>query len=112
MNRILNGEEIEMTDEEIQALEQSRAQMWDLDNFTTQLSSAFDAKFETYWKEKGYFDLHDLNNHSVDTQSKYHTEALSLIRWANNAWEDAISDINEQSNIQEIINSLAPYQNG
>lgn len=83
---------------------------FDIDAFVEQLSVSFDAKFETYWKAKGYFDLHDLNNHSVDTQSKYHTEALSLIRWANNAWEAAIADIDEQSNIQEIINSLQVYE--
>lgn len=109
MNRILNGEEIEMTDEEIQALEQSRAQMWDLDNFTTQLSSAFDAKFETYWKEKGYENLTDLVSHEANPNSPHYTEALSLIQWAHEQWEVAITNINENSNIEEIINSLEIY---
>jgi hypothetical protein len=110
MNRILNGEEIEMTDEEIQALEQSRAQMWDLDNFTTQLSSAFDAKFETYWKAKEYSDLHDLNSHVANPNSPHHTEALALIQWSHEQWELAVANIDEQSNIQEIINSLQVYE--
>ena len=110
MKRILNGVEIEMTQEEIQALEQSRAQMWDLDNFTTQLSSAFDAKFETYWSAKGYTDISDLLSHAANHNSVYHTEALSLIQWSHNEWEAAIADIDEQSNIEEIINSLQPFK--
>jgi len=83
-----------------------------LQHVTQLLSDALDAKFEAYWKEKGYSDLHDLNSHAANHNSVYHAEALSLIQWSHDEWEAAIADIDEQSNIQEIINSLAPYQNG
>ena len=77
---------------------------------TKQLSQAFDAKFETYWKAKGYSDLSDLNSHSVDTKSIHHQEALSLIRWSNSSWEIAVSGLNENSNIDEIINNLPIFE--
>jgi hypothetical protein len=112
MKRLLNGQEIEMTEEEIQALEQSRLQAWDLNNFIKELSLAFDIKFETYWKEKGYENLTDLVSHEANPNSPHYTEALSLIQWAHEQWEVAITNINENSNIEKIINSLAPYQNG
>jgi hypothetical protein len=77
---------------------------------TKKLSEAFEAKFETYWKSKGYSDLSDLNGHSIDISSIYNQEALSLIRWSNRNWEIAVSGLNENSNIQEIINGLELYQ--
>ena len=109
MKRLLNGQEVEMTEEEIQALEQSRLQVLDLNNFIKELSLAFDIKFETYWKAKGYTDISDLLSHAANTNSVYHSEALSLVQWSHNEWEAAISDLDEASNIEEIINGLEPY---
>jgi len=77
---------------------------------TKLLSDAFDAKFEAYWKEKGYSDLHDLNSHVANPNSQHHTEALALIQWSHEQWELAVANIDEQSNIQEIINSLQVYE--
>jgi len=77
---------------------------------TRLLSDAFDAKFESYWKEKGYSDLHDLNSHVANPNSQHHTEALALIQWSHEQWELAVANIDEQSNIQEIINSLQVYE--
>ena len=110
MKRLLNGQEVEMTEEEIQALEQSRIVQWNEASFLSDLSLAFDAKFEEYWKAKRYFDLNDLNSHAANHNSVYHAEALSLIQWSHDEWEAAIADIDEQSNIQEIINSLQVYE--
>jgi len=81
-----------------------------LQHVTKLLSDAFDAKFETYWKAKGYTDLNDLNSHAANTNSVYNTEALSLIQWSHDEWEAAIADIEEQSNIEEIINGLESYE--
>jgi hypothetical protein len=82
---------------------------WNLEFITPQLSAAFDIKFETYWKAKGYTDTTDLLSHAANPDSVYHSEALSLIQWSHNEWEAAIADIDENSNIEEIINSLEPY---
>ena len=76
---------------------------------TKKLSVAFDAKFETYWKAKGYTDISDLLSHAANPESVYHSEALSLVQWSHNEWEAAIADLDENSNIQEIINGLEPY---
>lgn len=84
--------------------------VWNESAFIAQLSAAFDAKFETYWKAKGYTDLNDLNSHAANTNSVYNTEALSLIQWSHDEWEAAIADIEEQSNIEEIINGLESYE--
>ena len=77
---------------------------------TKKLSVAFDAKFETYWKAKGYTDISDLLSHAANPESVYHSEALSLVQWSHNEWEAAIADLDENSNIQEIINGLEPYE--
>jgi hypothetical protein len=84
--------------------------VWNESAFIAQLSAAFDAKFETYWSAKGYTDISDLLSHAANHNSVYHAEALSLIQWSHNGWEAAIADIDEQSNIQEIINSLQPFE--
>ena len=78
--------------------------------FIAQLSSAFDAKFETYWMAKGYTDTTDLLSHAANHNSVYHAEALSLIQWSHDEWEAAIADIDENSNIEEIIDSLQPFE--
>lgn len=77
---------------------------------TKKLSVAFDAKFEMYWKAKGYTDTSDLLSHAANTNSVYHSEALSLVQWSHNEWEAAIADLDEASNIEEIINGLEPYE--
>lgn len=110
MKRILDGVEVEMTNKEIAEFEQSRVIQFSIESFTQELVSAFDAKFEAYWKAKGYSDLSDLNSHSVDTKSIHHQEALSLIRWSNSSWEIAVSGLNENSNIDEIINNLPIFE--
>lgn len=74
------------------------------------LSQAFDAKFETYWKAKGYTDINDLLSHAANAESVFYSEALSLIQWSHDEWEAAVADIDETSNIEDIINSLTPYQ--
>lgn len=73
------------------------------------LIDAFDAKFKEYWSAKGYSDFDDLNSHIANKQSPYHFEALSLIQWSHRQWEVAIYELDEQSNIDEIINNLEPY---
>lgn len=73
------------------------------------LIDAFDAKFKEYWSAKGYSDFDDLNSHIANKQSPYHFEALSLIQWSHRQWEVAIYELDEQSNIEEIINGLEPY---
>lgn len=110
MKRILDGVEVEMTNKEIAEFEQSRVIQFSIESFTQELVSAFDAKFETYWKAKGYSDLNDLLSHAANTESVYHTEALSLIQWSHDQWDAAIADVDESSNIEDIINSLTPYQ--
>ena len=109
MKRLLNGQEIEMTETEIAELQASRAVVFNEDLFIQELSAAFDAKFETYWKAKGYTDISDLLSHAANTNSVYHSEALSLIQWSHANWEIAMSGLSENSNIEEIINSLEIY---
>lgn len=81
-----------------------------LKHVTKLLSDAFDAKFEAYWRAKGYSDLHDLNSHAANHNSLYHEEALMLIEWSHEQRELAVANIDVQSNIQEIINSLQPFE--
>jgi len=109
MKRILNGVEIEMTEFEITEFEQSRLVQLNIELFTQELSAAFDAKFAFYWRAKGYVDLSDLLSHAANPNSVYHAEALSLIQWSHDEWEAAIADIDENSNIEEIINGLETY---
>ena len=109
MKRILNGVEIEMTESEITEFEQSRLVQFNIELFTQELSAAFDAKFAFYWRAKGYVDLSDLLSHAANPNSVYHAEALSLIQWSHDEWEAAIADIDESSNIDEIINGLETY---
>ena len=109
MKRILNGVEIEMTEFEITEFEQSRLVQFNIELFTQELSAAFDAKFAIYWRAKGYVDLSDLLSHAANPNSVYHAEALSLIQWSHDEWEAAIADIDESSNIDEIINGLETY---
>ncbi len=75
-----------------------------------EVSDAFDLHFERMWRAKGYTSFDDLNSHAANANSVYNTEALSLIQWSHDEWEAAIADIDEQSNIQEIINSLQVYE--
>lgn len=75
-----------------------------------EVSDAFDLHFERMWRAKGYTSFDDLNSHTNNTESQYHQEALSLIKWAHDEWEAAIADIEEQSNIEEIINGLESYE--
>jgi hypothetical protein len=84
--------------------------VFDIESFTNELSTAFDAKFETYWKAKGYSDINDLLSHAANPDSVCHAEALSLIQWSHNEWEAAIADINENTNIEEIINNLSVFE--
>lgn len=81
-----------------------------LDYVTKLLSDAFDKKFAEYWKAKGYENLTDLISHEANPNSIYHAEALSLVQWSHEQWDLAIANINEQSNIQDIINSLDAYE--
>lgn len=75
------------------------------------LSDAFDKRFEAEWKGKGYPDLNDLLSHAANPNSVYHSEALSLVQWSHNEWEAAVADLDENSNIEDIINNL-PIYNG
>lgn len=109
MKRLLNGQEIEMTNAEVSEFESSRVFVFNEALFTQELSAAFDAKFETHWKAKGYTDTSDLLSHAANPESVYHSEALSLVQWSHNEWEAAIADLDEASNIEEIINGLEPY---
>lgn len=85
--------------------------VFDANVFKSQLSDAFDAKFETYWKAKGYTDMFDLLSHAANPESIYNSEALSLLQWSQVNWEVAITGINEQSNIETIIKNLQPHNN-
>lgn len=84
--------------------------VFDIELFINQLSNAFDLKFETYWKAKGYTDISDLLSHAANPDSVYQIEALSLVKWSHTNWEISVSGLNENSNIQEIINGLEPYE--
>lgn len=106
MKRILDGQEVEMTEEEIQSFEQSRLQQWDRKFSLSMLSLHFDEKFKTYWSAKGYENLTDLISHESNDTSPHHQEALQLVRWWHDTWELISSDLNEQSDIEQIINSL------
>ncbi len=75
------------------------------------LSDAFDKRFESEWKGKGYSDLNDLLSHAANPNSVYHSEALTLVQWSHNEWEAAVADLDENSNIEDIINNL-PIYNG
>jgi len=110
MKRILDGVEIEMTESEIAEFEQSRVEPFNAEKFKQNLSVAFDAKFETYWKAKGYTDLSDLLSHAANPDSVYNTEALSLLQWSHSSWEIAVNGLDENSNIETIINSLPDYE--
>jgi len=82
---------------------------WNAEAFKKQLSDVFDAKFETYCSAKGYIDMFDLLSHGANPYSQYHLEALSLLNWWHTEWNDITQNINEQSNIEDIINNLNPY---
>lgn len=71
-----------------------------------EVSDAFDLHFERMWRAKGYTSFDDLNSHTNNTESQYHQEALSLIKWAHTAWENAVVDLNENSDVQAFIQSL------
>lgn len=109
MQRLLNGQLIEMTEQEIAELEVSRIAPFNEQVFHQNLSIAFDAKFETYWRGKGYEGMEDLLSHASNTYSQYHLEALSLLNWWHTEWQEATQGINEQSNIEEILNNIEPY---
>ncbi len=109
MKKIVDGKEVEMNEEEIQALEQSRFQQWDRKFSLSMLSLHFDEKFKTYWSEKGYENLTDLISHEANPNSIYHAEALSLVQWSHEQWEIAAAQLNENSDIEQIINSLQEY---
>jgi len=87
----------------------SALNVWSEQSFIAQLSTAFDAKFETKWKAKGYTDMSDLLSHAANQYSPYNLEALSLLNWWHTEWQEATQGINEQSNIEEILNNLEPY---
>lgn len=110
MKRLLNGQEIEMTNAEVSEFESSRVFVFNEALFTQELSAAFDLKFETYWKAKGYTDISDLLSHAANPDSVYHSEALSLVKWSHINWEIATSGLNESSNIEEIINNLPAFE--
>lgn len=96
-----------MTEAEVAELEASRAVVFNEGLFRQELSEAFDAKFETYWRDKGYTDLSDVISHAANPISPCHAEAMGLIEWWHSAWETIA--INEQSVIADIIENLPPY---
>lgn len=83
---------------------------FDLADFLNRLSTAFDLKFETYWRAKGYTDIFDLLSHAANPESVYNAEALSLLQWSHSSWQIAVTDLDENSNIETIINSLPDYE--
>lgn len=107
MKRLLDGQEIDMTEAEIAALEASRAVVFNEGLFRQELSEAFDAKFETYWRDKGYTDLSDVISHATNPISRYHAEAMGLIEWWHSAWETIV--ISEESVIEDIIQNLPSF---
>lgn len=109
MKRILDGSEVEMTEEEVAKFEASRVQGWDENLSLSILSYHFDEKFKMYWSAKGYESLTDLISHEANPNSIYHAEALSLVDWSHKAWEEVVSKLEEESDIEQIINSLQEY---
>jgi len=80
--------------------------LFDKAAFISDLSYSFDAKFSDYWLAKGYTDIDDLLSHAANQNSKYHEEALMLIEWSHEQWELAIQNIDENSNVEQIIKLL------
>jgi len=96
-----------MTEQEIAELEASRITPFNEQVFRQNLSLAFDAKFEKYWRGKGYTDMSDVISHAANPISLYHAEAMALIEWSHSAWETIV--VSEESIIEDIIQNLPPF---
>ena len=112
MKRILNGKEVDMTNEEIAALEQSRKIVWDKDAYEQELNAAHDRWFEAIYLPLEYKSAEEItlwvNN------PKYSTEASSLIALYWQSWDMLKSHIETvteaNADVEAFIQSLPNFE--
>jgi len=113
MKRILNGKEVDMTNEEIAALEESRKIVWDKEAYCDEVRAAHSEWYNNLIARKPDFDYDDKGDVEFYTHHEredWRTQAISLRKlWFDTtdmlyAHYDEVTE--ETANVEAFIQSL------
>ncbi len=86
MIRILDGKEVEMSEEEIQQLEQSRTSAWSKEQHIAEINALHKSEFDRKWLELEYDGRWEVVDAARDASNEYHEEAKALMAYWWNGW--------------------------
>lgn len=86
MIRILDGKEVEMTELEIQQLEQSRIVAWDKEAHLAEINALHEAEFDRRWRAADYVGRWEVASAANDETNECNTEAKSIMNYWWNGW--------------------------
>jgi len=106
MKKLLNGIEVEMTELEIQQLEQSRIVAWSREAHIAEINALHSAEYDRRWSALGYEDRTEVATAMANPNCGYQQEAISLNNywWAGwNAIEDYAETVTEETAQDPIV---------
>jgi len=86
MIRILDGKEIEMTELEIQQLEQSRVVTWSKEQHLAEINALHEAEFDRRWRSTDYVGRWEVASAANDESNPYNSEAKAIMDYWWNGW--------------------------
>lgn len=112
MKRILNGKEVDMTNEEIAALEQSRKIVWDKEAYESELNAAHDAWFSAIILPLDYKSVEEIPLWIGDEEFDAEAAALkSLYRQSWKLLKAHLEEVTEATaNVDAFIQSLPNFE--
>ena len=86
MKKLLNGQEVEMTELEIHQLEQSRIVAWSKEAHLAEINALHEAEFERRWLAADYKTEQELSRVLANPLNEYHEEAKLIDAYWWNGW--------------------------
>ncbi len=105
MIKILDGKEVEMTELEIQQLEQSRITAWSKEAHLAEINALHEAEFNKRLTDADYVGRWELNAVLADPTNEYYNEAKTIIAYWWDGWE-AIKVYGETINENNFIEPI------
>ncbi len=86
MIKILDGKEVEMTELEIQQLEQSRITAWSKEAHLAEINALHEAEFDSRLRAAGYVGRWELVAAASDAANEYNQEAKTILTYWWDGW--------------------------
>lgn len=105
MIKILDGKEVEMTELEIQQLEQSRITTWSKEQHLAEINALHEREFDRRWRAADYVGRWEVAATANDESNPYNSEAKSIMAYWWDGW-DAIKSYGETVTEENMVEPL------